>query len=310
MRFACPSAAADTGRPLADHLPEAREFAAALEADATTAAITVPPPPLQKGQPVTWGDFFRITTAVSKMLAEEEETMERRWRKVLYVADLLRKAKFDGGGDAKKAITGGRLSELLYVLGEAAEDEVPDFPDEEPKPGWVGRTVFRPLAALYSRKDTGPDRGSAQGSAAGRLFAAIQFARGKGRVPRTHAAMPTATFADTDKPFGELSDVAESLLARWARVKVESGQFCGPTNFGMMVWEGLESLALAFAAAMWLARVLRADGRPLDDAVTMAVRVVDDNFGFNKLLGKRQRSGLRLLSKRGELTKPVAWYGK
>src|SRR5689334_21654642 len=64
LRFACPSAAADTGRPLADHLPEAREFAAALEADATTAAITVPPPPLQKGQPATWGDFFRITTAV------------------------------------------------------------------------------------------------------------------------------------------------------------------------------------------------------------------------------------------------------
>jgi Fe-S-cluster containining protein len=123
LRFACPSAVADTGRPLADHLPEAREFAAALEADATTAAITVPPPPLQKGQPVTWGDFFRITTAVSKMLAEEEETMERRWRKVFYVVDLLRKAKFDGGGDAKKAITGGRLSELLYVLGEAAEDE-------------------------------------------------------------------------------------------------------------------------------------------------------------------------------------------
>jgi lysine-N-methylase len=222
----------------------------------------------------------------------------------------LRKAKFDGGGDPKKAITGGRLSELLYVLGEAAEDEVPDYPDEVPKPGWVGRTVFRPLVALYSRKDTGPERGSAQGNAASRLFAAIQFARGKGSVPRTHAAMPKATFADTDKPFGELSESAESLLSRWARVKIESGQFCGPTNFGLMVWEGLESLAVAFAASMWLARVLRADGRPLDDAITLAARIVDDNFGFNTLLGKRQRKGLRLLSQRGELPKLVAWYGK
>ena len=43
----------------------------------------------------------------------------------------------------------------------------------------------------------------------------------------------------------------------------------------------------------------------------LAVRVVDDNFGFNKLLGSaRQRFALRLLASRGELTKLVAWYGK
>jgi lysine-N-methylase len=310
LRFACPTAATGTGRPLAEHLAEAREYAAALEDNAGTAAVAAPPPPLQRRQIVTWGDVFRIAAAVSKMLAEEGETIERRWRKVLYVVETLRKARFDGKGDPSKAVTAGRLSELLYVLGEAAEDEVPDFPDEVPAPGWVGRMVFRPLAALYARKDTGPDRGSAQGSAASRLLAAIQFARGKGGVPRTHAAMPAATFADTDRPFGELSDTAESVLARWARVKVESGQFCGPTNFGMMVWEGLESLAVAFAAAMWLARVLRADGRPVDEAVVTAVRIVDDNFGFNPLLGKRQRKGVRLLSQRGELPKLVAWYGK
>ena len=94
-------------------------------------------------------------------------------------------------------------------------------------------------------------------------------------------------------------------------MKVESGQFCGPTNFGLPVWDGLETLAAAFAAAMWLARVLAADGRPTDDAITMAVRIVDDNFGFNKLLGStRQRFALRLLSSRGELSKLVAWYGK
>ena len=43
-------------------------------------------------------------------------------------------------------------------------------------------------------------------------------------------------------------------------MKVESGQFCGPTNFGLPVWDGLESLAAAFAAAMWLARVLAPGG--------------------------------------------------
>jgi len=311
LRFACPSSVEDKGRPLAEHLSEAREYAAVLEQESGTAAITMPPPPLQSSQQVTWGDLGRIITAISEMFAEEDETIERRWRKVLFVVSTLRQAKFDGGGDPQKAITGGRLNELLHLLTEASEDEVPDSPDDVPEPGWVGRMVFRPVAALYARKDTGPDRGSAQSSAFARLFSAMQFARGKGFIPRTHVAIPLTTFEAAEKPFGELSERAESLLARWARVKIESGQFCGPTNFGMHVWDGLESLSVAFAAAMWLTRVLASDGRPLDDAVMTAVRIVDDNFGFNPLLGRgRQRFALNLLGKRGELPKLIAWYGK
>src|SRR5262249_23833027 len=154
------------------------------------------------------------------------------------------------------------------------------------------------------------DRGPAQNGMFRRFFSALRFAWGKGRLPRVHAAMPQATFADTDRPLPQLSDSAVSLFTRWARVKVESGQFCGPENFNLPIWDGLETLAAAFAAAMWMARALAADGRPADDAVTLAVRVVDDNFGFNKLLGSsRQRFALRLLSSRGELPKLVAWYG-
>ena len=42
-----------------------------------------------------------------------------------------------------------------------------------------------------------------------------------------------------------------------------------------------------------------------------ALRVVDDNFGFNKLLGMgRQKFALRLLASRGELPRLVAWYGR
>ena len=44
---------------------------------------------------------------------------------------------------------------------------------------------------------------------------------------------------------------------------------------------------------------------------SFAVRMVDDNFGFNKLLGSaRQKFALRLLGSRGELPRLVAWYGK
>jgi len=253
----------------------------------------------------------RIITAVSKLLANPDDTPERRWRKVLFVVSTLRKAKFDGCGDEKKAVTGGRLSELLHILAEASQDEVPESPNDVPAPGWVGRMVFRPLVALYARKDSGTDSGPAQEGAFGRFFSAVAFARGRGFVPRVHAGIRSVPFSEAEKPLPKLSERSSSLLARWSRVKVESGQFCGPANFGLGVWDGLESLAAAFAAIMWLARILAAGGRSTDDAVVLAVRMVDDNFGFNKLLGSfRQKFALHLLGSRGELTKLGAWYGK
>jgi len=311
LRFACPSAAENKGKPLADHLSEAREYAAVLEAQSGTAAISAPPAPLQKLQAVTWNDLSRIITAISKLLANIDDPPERRWRRVLFIVATLRKARFDGRGNAEKAVTGGRLSELLHILSEASSEEVPVSPNDVPAPGWVGRMVFRPLVALYARKDSGMERGPAQTSPFGRFSSAIQFARGQGFVPRVHAAIGPVTFADAEKPLTDLSARAVSLLTRWSRVKVESGQFCGPLNFGLPVWDGLESLAAAFAAALWLARVLAAGGRSVDDAILLAVRMVDDNFGFNKLLGSaRQKFALRLLGSRGELPKLVAWYGK
>jgi lysine-N-methylase len=312
LRMACPSAADDKGRPLSAHLREAREFAAALEAGNATGVEGAPPPPLYGSQVVPWADVGRIAAAVSRMLADESDPFERRWRKVLFLVSMLRKAAFDGGGDKKKAVTGERFSEMLSVLGAAADDEVEKSAAEVAKPGWAGRTVFRQLIAVYARKDHGAEKGPALSGPVSRFWSAVRFASGRGRVPKLHTALPdAATFATSDVPLPALSDTAVSLLARWHRVKVESLQFCGPTNFGLGVWEGLESLALTYPVAMWLARVLVAGGQSADAAVTRAVRMADDNFGFNPLLGAaRQKFALRLLANRGDLPRLVAWYGR
>ena len=106
-----------------------------------------------------------------------------------------------------------------------------------PAPGWVGRMVFRPLAALYFRKDTGPDRGSAQANMIGRFFSGVRFARGKGHVPRTHAAIPEATFADAD---WDLEKAADAMARGGFRhlVVVEEGEVHGIISMRdiMAVW--------------------------------------------------------------------------
>jgi lysine-N-methylase len=171
--------------------------------------------------------------------------------------------------------------------------------------------VFRSLAAVYARKDHGPEKGTAQRGPVGRVLAASRFARGGGRVPKVHASIPDATFAAAEQPAGPLSPDADALLTRYYRLKVESLQFCGRTNFDLPFWDGLEALALTLPAVLWLARVFAADGRPRDDARKQALRLVDDNFGFNKLLGLgRQKWAVRMLSTRGEIPKLIAWYSR
>ena len=58
-------------------------------------------------------------------------------------------------------LLGGRLSEMLHVLGMAMEDDAPKTAAEVPPPGWVGRMMFRPVLAVYARKDHGAEKGSA-----------------------------------------------------------------------------------------------------------------------------------------------------
>src|SRR5207253_4874543 len=57
-------------------------------------------------------------------------------------------------------------------------------------------------------------------------------------VPKLHARIPEVTFEQAEQPAGPLSKDADALLTRYYRLKVESLQFCGPTNFDLPVWDG------------------------------------------------------------------------
>src|SRR5262249_13604621 len=117
------------------------------------------------------------------------------------------------------------------------------------------------------------------------------------------------TFEKAEQPAGPLPPEAEALLERYYLIKVNSLQFCGVTNFHMPVWEGLESLLLTFPILMWLRRGL--SELPPVPALTRALSIVDDNFGYHPVLGSaRQRWALRLLARSGELERLIAWYSR
>jgi lysine-N-methylase len=302
IRFACPSAADNKGGPLSQHHRDLNRFADLLEKQGGLEGQTLPPPALQGRQRVEWPDLFRFVQALLTLLRNQGDRMERRLRKCLALANLCRQARFDN-------VTGKRLAEFLNVVSDGLETEVPADPTAVPRPGWIGRVLFRQVLAIFGRKDRGEHQGVASRGRLALLWAAWKFARGRGTVPRVNGLLPQTTFARVEEPAGPLPAAAEEVLERYYRVKVESLQFCGPTNFGMRFWDGLESLALTFPAIMWLARAFRNGSR--EQAVAQAVGIVDDHFGYNRILSTaRHRLTRNILARRGELERLIAWYSR
>lgn len=301
IRFACPTTTANDGRQLSAHAGELAEFAGLLEADTTRSATELPPPALRDGQSVPWADLLRFNAALLEILNDPAYALERRLRQIAALAEVCKKSRFG-------EVQGPRLKEFLDVMSAAIVEDVP-IRTMVPKPGWVGRMLFRQLAAIYCRKDNGPDAGIASLGKWIRIRSAWCFARGTGEIPKLHARIPSMTFAEAEEPTGPIPPEAEALLLRYFQVKMESLQFCGPTNFHRHYWEGLDSLLMTFPAILWLSRVFGRGGLDRLNATKLALRLVDDSFGYSKLLDAgRQPWAMRTLADRGEVAKLIAWY--
>lgn len=302
MRFSCPSAARNEGRPLPEHEAELRELATELAPREGIDGRPVPPPSLQRGQDVSWPDVLRFLAALETIMQKADEPLERRWRKCLALATLCRQARFE-------QVQGRRLAEFLEVVVSGLDAEVPAETTAVPPPSWVGRILFRQLLAVYLRKDAGPERGPAARNRLTLLASAWRFARGCGTVPRLNTLLPDTTFARIEEQRAPLSDAAARIFGRYYQVKIASLQFCGPANFGLPFWQGLDSLALTLPVLFWLLRAF-AD-LPAEEAAVRAVRLVDHNYGYSPHLGARlQRKSLGILARRGEVERLIAWYGR
>jgi lysine-N-methylase len=306
VRFACPSAAANKGRPLTQHDSDLETFAALLAAREgmpnKPSEANLPPPEMQAGQRVTWPDLMRFANVLLTILRAPGERMERRLRKCLTLDRLCRQARFE-------KIDGTRLDEFLKLVVSSLDGETPADPATLAAPSWLGRLLFRQNLALFARKDQGPDRGLAAQGRLALLRAGWRFARGRGSVPRVNGRMPDATFDQVEALRRPPSPESEEMLERYYLTKIGSLQFCGVMNHGLPFWDGFEVLAATFPVICWLTRLFA--GLPALEATQRAVSMVDDHFGFNTVLGtRRQRLGFRIMVRTGELDKLIAWYGR
>ncbi|MBX7103408.1 MAG: YkgJ family cysteine cluster protein [Gemmataceae bacterium] len=298
VRFACPSATANKGRPITDQKIEIANYAHQLEEREGVRGRSIRPPRSRGWQRLTWENIEQLTKRLSRIIATPGRPLEIRWRHALALAAVCRQSRLN-------RLDGQRLGEFADLMVEA----VSDVPASVPVPSTTGRILFRMTAALYCRRDTGAKRGMFQKNRIRLLRAAARFARGTGPVPPIHAWMPAVSFEELESPLGPISAADDELLTRYYQTKIESFQFFGPIHYHDRYWDGFESLALTFPVTMWLARAFVLQGST--NAIEKALQVTDDSFGYNPLLGTRRQKWItRLMAGRDDLSRLVTWYGR
>jgi lysine-N-methylase len=302
MRFSCPSAAANRGRPVVEAENDLMHLSRMLEKHVGRSADSAQPPSLRAGQQLAWPDVCRVVGVLVEIVQDRGDRLERRLRKCLALARACGQLRTD-------SLRTDRLSKFLQAVRTSLETEVPREAADLPPPDWLlGKLLFRVLLAIFARRDRAVSGASGVRRRLGRVLAGWRFFRGRGPVPRVNEFLPKTSFEEVERCAGMPLELDETL-ERYYVVKLNSLQFCGPPNFDLPLWSGLESLVLTLPMILWLRRAF-ADRSPVE-AVQQAIQIVDDHFGGDPMLGLPHIQSLqRILAQRGELEKLVAWYSR
>src|SRR5262249_20156378 len=118
----CPSAAADRGRPIAEHLAGLKRLFAGARAPSATAIA----PTIVGRTRRSWDDFHRVSEALERMLIDKRLPLVRRLVHALRFASLLEECKW-------KHVASDAVAELVAVLEQAAcQGASRWFADREP----------------------------------------------------------------------------------------------------------------------------------------------------------------------------------
>jgi lysine-N-methylase len=298
MRRTCPSAAADRGRSLQEHLPFIKELAPKAIGDGE-----FPPPPIHGAHHRGWPETRRLTDVLESVLLSERGPLLRRLWVALRIVDLVAEGR-------PRRLDERQWRELIGLFVQQAEAEVGDRLRSRHEPLRAAKLVFRQAAAEYLRFHPNMgDRPSLRQRWT--LFrAAISIARGKGDVPAIHPSLPKATFGDLERPLGPLPEDVMRPLDRYFMAITAGLQYCGAGRRGWSVVDGFRALALAYPVAMWALRWISVGRTPTVEDAVQTVVMLDRSHYYPLLLGYRHRKRLDVLSQLGELDRLMLWYAR
>jgi lysine-N-methylase len=297
LRRACPSAAADDGRPVAEQI----DFVRQLARERKLAEDSPPPPALKPGLARGWPAAKKLLTALERLLNDQRYPPVRRLVHALTLCRLLQQAR-------TRTFSDERLGELVEVLEQNVAGEVGELFAKPQPPSKAGAILFRQTAIEFMRLHP---RFTALPSWRERfrlIGTAWQVVRGRGPLPRWHPDLPVATFADLEAPLGLLAQAVYQPLARMIETTAASWSYALANRNGWSIVESLRMLALTLPVGLWMLRWLAAGRTPVPDDMPEIIAALDRGQGFAPLAGSRQRWRLSLLHQLGDLERLAIWY--
>ncbi len=295
LRFSCPSAAENRGRPLSAQSAEIQKLARLVVPEDYEAGS---PPPVLAAPDGEWPDFLRFVKWLDTSLAPTDAPVALKLLRALHWLAAVEKGML-------AQISGTGAEEILAALVKSAAQKLPALPASPARPSRFGQLFIRLMVFEHARTTRVNDPGEASGRWQ-RLRAVLRFVRAGGRTPALREGLASVKFSDLEKPFQPLSPTMEALLTRYFRVKIQSLHFCGRAFHDRPLIEGFRSLALVYPVILWLSRWLAtSDGRAefTDADVARAVAMVDYHHGYSPHLEWR----VRLLQQRDDIARWIGW---
>ncbi|MFO1064336.1 MAG: YkgJ family cysteine cluster protein [Pirellulales bacterium] len=299
FRRACPSAAADLGKPTEDYLPFIKDFVKAgrLEAEA------IPAPMIKPGESRDWKGARIVLDAAAGLLNDDRYPPVRRLVHALQFAQLVAKAKLRNLNDKQ-------FADLIATLVDVVPDESKPFFAERTEPKGYAKVLFRLAAVDVARLHPACRHRPQWGSRLRMVRNAWRSLRGKGPAPVVDPCYPDVDLKELDQAAGILDAEIYKPLNRFLETTSSSFLYALADRRGWSIIESIRALALLFPIGMWLLR-WQGRGRQLQrEDMLLIVVALDRSLGYTPLSGALHRARLSLLSAHEELERLVVWYAR
>ncbi len=289
----CPSAAADRGRPLDQHLAFLRRLLGDNSARGTTAAA----PPILRRTTRSWDDFYRVVDALQRFLVDSQMPLVRRLVHCLRFCNLLEQCKW-------KRVGTEALPELIDVLEQAACRDVGHlFQDRQPPSRSTAR-LFRRLGAHFIRCFPGgrPTRTLSDHWRVLRLSG--RLARTTSLLPELHPRFPAVKMDQLERPLGPLTgDVLQPLSRFYESHAVSKRYVLGQPTCSLV--DSVRQLTFAFPMSLWMLRWLAVEREPVAEDMVQIVVALERGVMLPAL-----NRAARFMAESGQLERLIAWYSR
>lgn len=293
MLRSCPSAAADRGRPLIEHLQSLNRL---LNDDSEQFSSAVAPPVTRRSTS-NWEDFHRIANQLQSLLTEERFPLVRRVVHALRFCQLLDDSKWNRVREESKP----ELVELFTQLAYEGSGQI--FENRQP-PKRRSARLFRRLGAHFIRCVPGgpPTRSWSDHFRIWRQSG--QLARTSVEVPELHPLFTSTAIEKLERPLGPLAAEVLRPLNRFFESHAASKRFALSQPTRPLV-ENLRRVAFALPMSLWMLRWRAVDREPAADDMVQIVVALERGLELSAL--SRATS---YLAESGELEQLVAWYSR